>query len=104
MGHPLGIVLRDRIVALELQSVTQALLRDITEIGHCRVPIGDGKAWHLIFTEDVVVLNLLCHLDGIGNRLLNNVWVEMVRKQSTHLFFCFDVFRAGIAKTFLIAN
>ena len=75
MAHPIGIVFSNRIVGLELQSVTQPLQRHLTEIGHCRVPIGDGEAWHLVLTEDVVVLNLLRHLGSVRNGLLNNIRV-----------------------------
>ena len=44
------------------------------------MPFGDGEARHLVLPEDVVVLNLLGHLGGVGNSLLNNIWVEMIRK------------------------
>ena len=75
MAHPVGIIFSDRIVGLELQSVTQPLQRHLTEIGDCRVPIGDGETRHLVFTEDVVVLNFLRHRGGVRYGLLDNIRV-----------------------------
>ena len=66
--------------------------------------IRNRKTGHLIAAQDVVVLDFFCDGNGVGNRFLHHLRLEVICEEMAHLLFRFEVFGAGIAKTFFVAD
>ena len=66
--------------------------------------VGNREVGHLIAPEDVVGLHLLGHLDGVGDRFLNHLRLEVIPEEKTHLLFGLDVFGTGVTQPLLIGD
>ena len=104
MGHALGIVVGQGSIRAELEPIPQSLLRHLPQVADGGMALGNRETGHLIAPEDVVRLHLLGHLDGIGNRFVNHLRLEVIPKEKTHLLFGFDVFGTGVTQPLLIGD
>ena len=66
--------------------------------------LGDGEAGHLVAAQDVVGLHLLGHPGGVGYGPLDHFLGQVVGEEGQHLRFALDVFGAGVAQPFLVAD
>ena len=104
MGHALGIVVGQGSIRAELEPIPQSLLGHLPQVADGGMALGNREAGHLIAPKNVVRLHLLGHLDGVGDRLLNHLRLEVIPEEKAHLLFGFDVFGAGVTQPLLIGD
>ncbi|CAI8357353.1 MAG: Uncharacterised protein [Cyanobium sp. ARS6] len=104
MQHPIGVDLFDGVCRCQAETLSQALLGHLPQVGDGGMAIRDRETGHLVTTQNVVVLNFFSDGDGIGNRLLHHLRLEVISEEVAHLLFRFEVFGAGVAKALFVTD
>ena len=103
-AQPFSIDRIEGLLGPNLEPIPQSLFRNFREIAHRRMPLGDREAGHLIAAQDVVGLHLLGHPGRVGHGFSNHLGFQVVTKEGEHLGLTLDVFGAGVAKPFFVAD